>query len=253
MFALRLIPAICALSAFLLGVPVAAAGSLSLAELTTQAQTASPGVFGTAALPSDQPYEMAKWQGIVAAARRDHAALESCLAAADACPTQDLRAWRTMAQTARDLAPQAQLRLVNRFFNKRGYRADVQNYGQDDRWAPLLDFLRLSGDCEDYAIAKFSTLLLLGIAPETLRVVAVFDTRRKVMHAVLSVRKNEGLFILDNLREDVVPDTEIHHYRPLFSLSLTQGWIHLPKSAPAQAATAPTNLQLTWLQAPIGR
>jgi predicted transglutaminase-like cysteine proteinase len=54
---------------------------------------------------------------------------------------------------------------TNRFLNDWRYKPDDQNYGQRDYWATPLEFLRRSGDCEDYAIAKYVTLRELGFAP----------------------------------------------------------------------------------------
>ena len=54
-------------------------------------------------------------------------------------------------------------RAVNRFVNGWAYRADADNYGRSDYWATPLEFFRRSGDCEDYVIAKYRSLRLLGL------------------------------------------------------------------------------------------
>jgi hypothetical protein len=47
--------------------------------------------------------------------------------------------------------------------------------------------MRMSGQCQDYAIAKFLALRALGFADTQLRLVALRDTRREIDHAVLVV------------------------------------------------------------------
>ena len=41
---------------------------------------------------------------------------------------------------------------------------DISNYGVEDYWANIKEFLRNSGDCEDYAILSFlfQTISLIG-------------------------------------------------------------------------------------------
>jgi len=69
----------------------------------------------------------------------------------------------------------ARLGAVNDFFNRRlAYREDIDNWGQVDYWAsPLEALARGAGDCEDYAIAKYFTLVALGIPDARLRLVYV--------------------------------------------------------------------------------
>jgi len=69
----------------------------------------------------------------------------------------------------------ARLGAVNDFFNRRlAYREDIDNWGQVDYWAsPLESLAKGAGDCEDYAIAKYFTLVALGIPDARLRLVYV--------------------------------------------------------------------------------
>ena len=85
-----------------------------------------------------------------------------------------------------------QIRAVNLFLNDWQYKSDIQNYGRRDYWATPLEFLRRSGDCEDYAIAKYVSLRQIGFAPEQLRLV-VRDVVRELAHAVLAVYLDDGV------------------------------------------------------------
>ncbi|WP_132874197.1 transglutaminase-like cysteine peptidase [Seleniivibrio woodruffii] len=58
---------------------------------------------------------------------------------------------------------------VNKFFNQVQYQTDIKTWGQSDYWASRLEFLGVGmGDCEDYAVSKFLTLIQLGVPQEKL-------------------------------------------------------------------------------------
>ena len=124
-----------------------------------------------------------------------------------------------MIRTQIGRPPIDQLQAVNRFLNDWRYKPDDQNYGQRDYWATPLEFLRRSGDCEDYAIAKYVTLRQLGFAPEQLRLVVVQDVVRDLAHAVLAVYLDEQVYILDNLTKAVLPQERIGQYVPYYSIN----------------------------------
>jgi predicted transglutaminase-like cysteine proteinase len=64
---------------------------------------------------------------------------------------------------------------VHEFFNQRIQPGeDAENWGLDDYWTTPGELLGLgSGDSEDFALAKYFTLLALNIPPEQLRLVYV--------------------------------------------------------------------------------
>src|SRR3546814_5921012 len=61
--------------------------------------------------------------------------------------------------------------------------------------------MKRSGDCEDYAIAKFFVLRDLGYTGEQLRIVILMDRIRRVGHAVLAVYALGDILILDSLTD----------------------------------------------------
>jgi predicted transglutaminase-like cysteine proteinase len=69
----------------------------------------------------------------------------------------------------------ALLGAVNDFFNRRVlFVDDAAVWGQDDYWASPLEMLEKGrGDCEDYAIAKYFSLLAAGVPVARLRLVYV--------------------------------------------------------------------------------
>ena len=105
------------------------------------------------------------------------------------------------------------------------YEDDSQSYGVSDYWAsPAETFARGVGDCEDYAIAKYFTLKALGVKEENLRIVVLKDTRKNELHAVLSVTSGGQNYILDNQSQQVLPDTQIGYYQPIYSINEQNWW-----------------------------
>lgn len=120
------------------------------------------------------------------------------------------------------------LKAVNRFFNQWPYRLDQANYGVSDYWAAPVEFLKKSGDCEDYAIAKFYALQEVGFSKNSMRIVAVRDRIRNIGHAILAVYLPENIYILDNQTIMVLPHDKYKHYVPQYSVNEKFRWMHVP-------------------------
>lgn len=119
------------------------------------------------------------------------------------------------------------LRYVNAFWNTWPYVEDIVNWKQEDYWEIPAEFLKKSGDCEDYSIIKYFTLKELGVAPESMRIVVVRDTIRNFAHAVLAVYVNDDAFILDNLSNSVLSHTKLRQYSPQYSVNEFGCWAHM--------------------------
>jgi hypothetical protein len=117
------------------------------------------------------------------------------------------------------------------------YRPDPEAYGERDHWATPLEFLQHSGDCEDYAAIKYVSLRRLGFRPDRLRLVVVRDTARKIAHAVLLARLDQGWQVLDNLSDRILPPDRIDHYRPYYSVNEEMRWSHLQPARPGDASS----------------
>lgn len=78
---------------------------------------------------------------------------------------------------------------------------------KSDHWATPKEFLTMgAGDCEDYAIIKYFTLLKLGFEKDKLFITLAYDTYTKRDHMVLSyfAQKNQPPLILDSLSYEVL-------------------------------------------------
>lgn len=107
------------------------------------------------------------------------------------------------------------------------YRTDQDAYKVADRWSTPRETLSLQqGDCEDFAILKMAALRAEGIDPNQMSIVVLFDQKRHFYHAVLSVEAGGKFFILDNMRNQVLLDTQLPDYMPLYSINAGKGFLH---------------------------
>ncbi|MBR3664937.1 MAG: transglutaminase-like cysteine peptidase [Desulfovibrio sp.] len=150
--------------------------------------------------------------------------------------------WNTFKDGAKGKKGLDLLRYVHNFWNKFPYREDILNWGVDDYWAIPDEFLKKSGDCEDYAIIKYFSLRQLGLEADKMRIVVLRDTVRNLAHAVLVVYMDNDAYVLDNLSSAVLSHTRFKHYQPQYSVNELGRWAHL-KGRPAQPAAAAAKAQ----------
>jgi predicted transglutaminase-like cysteine proteinase len=212
---LRIIPALFALGAVLVG--MAGPGAARPSQL-----------FRTVEFRADSLAALPRWQDALARIEAERPTYEACAADATACPSRSAIAWEAMLRSQEGRPLREQITAVNRFVNQWPYRTDAENYGVSDYWAAPLEFLARSGDCEDYAIAKYVSLRRLGVEPERLRIVVLRDVLRDLPHAVLSVHLDGDVLILDNVTDAVLPHGRIAHYSPYYSVNEASRWVHVP-------------------------
>jgi len=161
------------------------------------------------------------------------------------------RALQPVLAAAQALDEAAKLQTVNEFFNRRVlFRDDTEVWGQVDYWASPLETLgKGAGDCEDYAIAKYFSLLALGVPIAKLRLVYV---RAQIggpggvvqAHMVLAwyAAPDAEPLILDNLITDVRPASRRPDLTPVFSFNSDGLW----QGVGAQAAGDPSVRLSRW-------
>jgi predicted transglutaminase-like cysteine proteinase len=145
-----------------------------------------------------------------------------------ACRLQDWQNFLSeiVAETEAD-----QLYRVNRYMNHYRYRSDQRNWRRPDFWAVPEQLFERGGDCEDYVIAKYVSLRALGYPAERLRIVVVYDRKKREDHAVLLVSGANEVLVLDNKRKRVVTWADLRdRYKPYYSLNETSVWIHATKT-----------------------
>lgn len=245
------------LSAFILGAAIAfmasGAQAVTLTQIAATSRQASTGAFKTtempaiqAALPrtsgaqagSAQTGALPQWQRVMVAMSQQAPKFKDCLDNRSACRTANMEVWRDLVKVAQQLDKAGRLRIVNTFFNRFAYTTDKERYGLREYWATPAEFLRNSGDCEDYAIVKYFTLAFLGFTDQDMRVVAVMDNSRQIAHAVLAVKLEKQTWVLDNLSEGVFSDTAYAHYSPKFSVNMSGRWVYAQNIVPAKFEVA---------------
>ncbi len=135
--------------------------------------------------------------------------------------------WDSFKKNAKGKSTMELLRYVNSFWNTWPYIEDITNWKVPDYWSIPAEFIKKSGDCEDYAIVKYFTLKELGIPVEDMRIVVVRDTLRNLAHAVLAVYVNGDAYILDNLSNTVLAHSRIRQYSPQYSVNESGRWAHI--------------------------
>jgi predicted transglutaminase-like cysteine proteinase len=125
----------------------------------------------------------------------------------------------------------ARLDPINAWFNRRiVFRHDDAVQGDADHWASPLEALAAGyGDCEDYAIAKYFSLLAAGTPVGKLRLVYVRaqvagnDAQAHMVLAYYPQPHAEPL-ILDNLVTSVRPASRRPDLTPVFSFNSEGLW-----------------------------
>lgn len=97
---------------------------------------------------------------------------------------------------------------INTFFNRILPQNDKQEYGISDYWSTRKEFLiEGRGDCEDYAIAKYFSLIENGFNKDNLFMSVVKVKGETADHMVLLYFKTKDSvpYVLDNLSFKVLP------------------------------------------------
>jgi predicted transglutaminase-like cysteine proteinase len=146
-----------------------------------------------------------------------------------------LKAWLTLIESNTGLPEVEQVKQVNDFFNQHiRFREDIDQWQQQDYWATPLETLGTrAADCEDYTIAKYVTLLKLGVPVERLRLIYVKaqigGSYSKVFqaHMVLGYYPTSDAmpWVLDNLISSVEPAGQRPDLRPVFSFNSDGLWV----------------------------
>ncbi len=138
--------------------------------------------------------------------------------------------WDALKKKVEGKDPLTQIKIVNSFWNQWPYKQDPRAYKSPDYWATPAEFKKISGDCEDYAIAKYFTLRSFGFPMEKMRIVVVKDTILRLAHAILAVYIDGDVYILDNLSRNVLSHGRIRNYVPQYSVNEKNRWMHvMPK------------------------
>lgn len=146
---------------------------------------------------------------------------------------QRIRDWRSLMRQAVILTEKQKLKAVNRFFNQSiPYREDPDHWQKVDYWATPYEALGSNGgDCEDYVIAKYYSLIMLGVDTSKLRITYVQAVRLNQAHMVLAYfPEPEAVpLVLDNLTSHIQPANERKDLEPVYSFNANGLWLEKMK------------------------
>jgi predicted transglutaminase-like cysteine proteinase len=206
-------------------------GMMPEAAQATGSVSATPALFGTSEIRSTGMGSFTNWTGVLARFRQNQTLGAGLCASAGPGPRGcQWDEWQGIVARLRGRPAIEQLREVNRTMNSHRYILDRVNWGMEDYWATVFEFLRKNGDCEDYAISKYVTLRALGWPAEKLRIVILRDTKLDLNHAVLAAYTEEGIYIGDNQVSSIVKADRIRHYKPIYSINENAWWLHRPQT-----------------------
>ncbi|MEH6396892.1 transglutaminase-like cysteine peptidase [Pseudoalteromonas sp.] len=137
--------------------------------------------------------------------------------------------WLDFLKRSKHQSQWQKVALVNDFFNQTiAYQTDSQLWGKEDYWAtPIETLAQGAGDCEDFAIAKYFSLLALGVTEDKIRLTYVRQLNVNEPHMVISYLEapNDVPFILDNFNTELLPATVRTDIKPIYSFNGQGLWL----------------------------
>lgn len=180
-----------------------------------------PRIFGSQEKQSQSMSAFTKWTSMFS---RFDIALNSASGA------KSMQDFRTKIEFLKGMPLDQMAEGVNSIVNRVRYVNDSAIYGKTDYWATPIEFLKNGGDCEDYAITKYTALRMLGVPENRMRILVLQDMQKNIPHAVLVVYTEKGPLLLDNQLKSAVPVEKISHYKPIFSINRDAWWLHTKPS-----------------------
>ncbi len=138
-------------------------------------------------------------------------------------------AWQSIMTSSGELKPDDKTKRINDSLNRSiTWHEDQKVWGVADYWAtPFETIAKKAGDCEDFAIIKYFSLINLGIPVNQLRLVYVKakngngTSSGELAHMVLAYYPSPDSepLILDNMLSDIRPAGRRPDLVPVFSFN----------------------------------
>ena len=140
-----------------------------------------------------------------------------------------LDAWQKLMQSARNSRDLEKLRIVNDFFNRIPFVSDAEHWNVNDYWATPTEMLATNGgDCEDFSIGKYFTLIAIGVSMDKLKITYVkAKSPVNQAHMVLTYYADLGAvpLVLDNLIPEIKPASQRPDLIPVYSFNGGGLWL----------------------------
>lgn len=170
-----------------------------------------------------------------------------------AAGSRRLQAWLEMLRTQSGLSVAQQLQAVNAFWNQQLLASeDLQIWNETDYWATPLESLgKGAGDCEDFVIGKFVSLVRLGVPAQNMRLIYVrarmggIGSTQSIAHMVLGFYETPQAepLVLDNLVSSIQLASLRTDLTPVFSFNAQGIYVRGERSAPSDRINRWQDLQ----------
>lgn len=140
-----------------------------------------------------------------------------------------IKSWLNFIDESANKNEWKKIHLVNNFFNEKiKYKSDQALWQQTDYWATPLESLGTGmGDCEDYVIAKYFTLLALDVPEDKIRLMYVRHKGLNQPHMVLIYieQSNKSPYVLGNFNKKLLPASQRTDLIPIYSFNGQGLWL----------------------------
>ena len=147
--------------------------------------------------------------------------------------TERLLDWQRVMQTNASSSDELKRAAANDYFNRFPWLTDDQLWGEADYWATPLEMIGTNGgDCEDYSIGKYFTLLEMQVPREKLLITYVRAPALKQTHMVLAYypTPDSDPLILDNYNQTIMRGSERTDLIPVYSFNGDGLWLAVQRS-----------------------
>ncbi len=159
--------------------------------------------------------------------------------------------WVQLVYSSQSKSAREKLVLVNDFFNQNVlWVSDYDHYGVQDYWStPLETIASGGGDCEDFSIAKYFTLIALNVPMDKLTITYVkADTPNPInrSHMVLTYYEKPASvpLVLDNLNPEIKLATERKDLAPVYTFNGQGLWLAKERAAGKSGSSRASNIAL---------
>jgi len=206
------------------------AAVLAMVQPIAPTQAAGSAFSRVAEQQLDALWRLPQWQQVMRQLPQQENQVRACLSRR-VCSDPGVLWLAQIIERSHGRSPIQQAAEVNSALNRKPYRTDQEQFGREDVWESPVTFAHLGGDCEDYAIAKYFVLKLLGFKDGNLRIVVLTSDGGQEVHALLLVRAEQSWLILDNRTDRLQDLGEFSGWRPQYAVNETGGFRYLSAGA----------------------
>ncbi len=119
-------------------------------------------------------------------------------------------------------------KFANNYFNNVRWEWDIKHWGVEDYWATPIETLGThAGDCEDFSIGKYFSLITMGVDTNKLRITYVKALEMNLAHMVLAYypTPNGEPLILDNINMTILPASQRKDLLPIYGFNGDGIWL----------------------------